>query len=137
MKKYRYILLAFYSLLLLTSKANGQGVANGQVFAQIVSGASISSNAITQFSINSANNGAELDLGKITINTSGTSLCDIMIEPATITKKDGDFLILSTNAITSHKDKTNNLTLDLSGDTILKGESGNYQGSYNVILAYN
>ena len=140
MKKYRYIFLAFYALLLLTSNASGQGVASGQAFAQIVGGASISSNTVTQISINSANNGTELDLGKIMIKTGAASLYDIIIEPATLTKKNGDFLILSANAVTSHQDKNNlnnNLTLDLTGNAILKGESGNYQGSYSVILAYN
>lgn len=142
MKQYIYILLSICSILLFNNQVSGQRVASGQAFAQIVDGTSITSNTVNALSVNSLDKSANIDLGKLTVKTGSSTSCEIVIKPATLTNSAGESLTLETSAIDflhhANNSSSTNRTLALTGNTTtIKGETGIYQGSYTIILAFN
>lgn len=142
MKTYKYYILAIASVLFFTISAKAQLSVVGHVVAEVIDGASLSSDAVTEFLINSVDNNQDLDLGKITINTGSSSSCDVMLKPATLTNREGESLTLDAAATNFSQLKenpySNNRTLALIGNTTTTKENrGTYQGSYTIVLAYN
>lgn len=142
MRNYIYILFAICSVLLFSPKASGQRLAIAQASAQIVEGTSISSNTVNSLSINTSDNSTNIDLGQLMIKAGSSSSCEIVIKPATLTNNSGASLTMETAAIDfqelANKASSNNRILALSGNTSkIKGETGTYQGSYTIVLAYN
>ncbi|MDD2584759.1 MAG: hypothetical protein PHE99_07465 [Bacteroidales bacterium] len=142
MKAYKYYILTLISVLLFAISAQAQLTVVGHVVAEVIDGASLSSDAVTELSINSADNTQNLDLGKITIKTGSSSACDIMLKPATLTNREGESIKLDAATTNFSKLKespySNNRTLGLTGNTTTtKNNRGTYQGSYTVVLAYN
>lgn len=142
MKTYKYYILTLISVLLFAISAQAQLTVVGHVVAEVIDGASLSSDAITEFSINSAESSQDLDLGKITIKTGSSSSCDIMLKTATLTNRVGESLTLDAAATNFFQLKENpygnNRTLALIGNTTTTKENrGTYQGSYTIVLAYN
>lgn len=138
---YKYILLAIFSVFVFSYSALGQVTVVGHIFAEVVEAASIYSDAITELSISSSDNSTELDLGKMTVNTGSNTSCDIVVKHANLTSKDGTTIALeakATNPTLKSNDSFNNRTIKLTGNTdSSKGQSGVYQGSYTIVLAYN
>lgn len=140
----KYSLLAICSILFFSPTANAQVSVIGHASAEVVEIASIHSDAITELSINTAspNINSDLDLGTITVKSSGSNSCDVMVIPATLINKSGASIKLEASANNLSKENStqlsNNRTLALTGNTTVpKGEAGLYQGSYTIVLAYN
>lgn len=140
MKAYKYYILTLISVLLFAISAQAQLTVVGHVVAEVIDGASLSSDAVTELSINSAESSQDLDLGKITIKTGSSSSCDIMLKTATLTNREGESLTLdaATNFFQLKENPcSNNRTLALIGNTTTTKENrGTYQGSYTIVLAY-
>jgi len=127
---------------MFTTNASAQLAVVGHVSAEVVDGASISSNAITELSLNSIDSSQEIDLGKITVKTGSSSSCDVILKPATLTNSTGESLTLEATAtntsLLKESPSSNNRTLALSANTNRTIENkGTYQGSYTIVLAYN
>lgn len=142
MVTYKYYIFAIVLAFMFTTNASAQLAVVGHVSAEVVDGASISSNAITELSLNSIDSSQEIDLGKITVKTGSSSSCDVILKPATLTNSTGESLTLEATATNSAQlnvgPSNNNRTLALWGNTNrAKGETGTYQGSYTIVLAYN
>lgn len=144
------ILATFFSWFLVGTPVNGQVVAVGHVFAEVVESVSVASAAITNFElvqnteISEINNASEtVNLGAITINSGKDVTCNVVLKSASLSDSAGNgFTIEPTvkNDLYASTTKPNgSQTIQLGGTTNRASNlaSGLYEGSYTVVFAYN
>lgn len=133
----------------------GQTSVTGRVFAEVVESVSVKSQAVTNFELSNspeldsdiyiedANNYTNVNLGEIKISSGSNVGLNLIISPTTLSNTSGD----NFNIIPAPTKPTNNgcvltngnQTIKLKGSATLNQmqASGNYQGTYSIILAYN
>ena len=135
--------------------ANGQVSVTARAFAEVVESVSVRSNAVTSFEISntpdlSSDMAAEgtfthnnVNLGEVKISSGSNVGCNLIITPAKVSNESGDNFnfnpIASNSSIGDSNLKNGNQTIALTGSATLKQaqSSGNYQGTYSIIVAYN
>lgn len=132
------------------TKVNGQAVAIGHVFAEVVESVSVASATISDFELAkstqdlSANLVSEtLNLGSIILNSGKDITCNVVLQSANLSDAQGNGFTIEPaiqNPLVASTVKSNGShTIQLGGTTIRTGDqaSGLYGGSYTVIFAYN
>lgn len=151
MKAGRVLMIAvFFILILGSTKVNGQTLAVGRVFAEVVESVSASSATISNFEIAkstetfSASVPTEtLNLGAITIHTGNNITCNIVLTPASLKDEEGNSFTIDPavkNEMLSAPVSSNGIqTIQLGATPAIPYDQaiGNYEGSYTVIFAYN
>ena len=141
----------FFLLFLGDEKANGQTIAVGRVFAEVVESVSAASSTITEFELAKPVGEAAgenftpgmLDLGAITINTGKNITCNIVLAPTTLSNEEGNSFTIDPavkSGILSASVASNGIqAIKLGATPKLENDqaSGVYEGSYTVIFAYN
>ncbi|HCT94872.1 MAG: hypothetical protein A2X19_10675 [Bacteroidetes bacterium GWE2_39_28] len=152
---YKISLMTIAISLLTTVCAIGQVSVTGRVFAEVVESVSVKSQAITSFEIlNSPDissqeyaegsiNHSDVNLGEIKISSGSNVGCNLIITPATVSNTLGENINISPAPAKSTSGESNltngNQTITLKASATLNQTqvSGNYQGTYSIILAYN
>lgn len=138
------------------STVTGQAVATGHVTAEVVYEVSAVSNTITTFSLKGNDVNADLSqsdqtslnqgnikLGAITINSGKGVVCDVIVHPAKLSDSKGNAFIIEPSidkfSPTDIPLTKSEHTLQISGKARLmnKQASGQYQGTYTIVLAFN
>ena len=135
MKTFRLILVAICAIFSLAPiKVNGQVSIIGHAIAEVVTISNISSDIITELSIDSVGIANDLIFGTIIIKAKNPTTCDIVVSP--------HMLVNQNNALNyppgNNTPYSNSRTLNLTGNaSIQQKRLGINQGSYNIVLAYN
>lgn len=156
----RTLLFITFTLVLICPfnhcKLFGQTVVTGHVFAEVVEKVSASSTAVTDFTLKSNEVDTVLsqsgeasldpksfDMGAIDVKSSKGVVCDVIIEPAKLSDTKGNGFTIEPaikNSDLSELLPTNGQrTIQLNGTARLLNQqaSGQYQGSYSIVLAFN
>ena len=144
------ILTALFTWVLGGTKVNGQVVAIGHVFAEVVESVSAASATITNFELAKATENIatnltteSLNLGTITINSGKDITCGIVLKSASLSNSEGNGFTIEPavkNDLFASVTKPNgSQTIQLGGTTNRANNlaSGLYEGSYTVVFAYN
>ena len=135
--------------------AIGQTSVTGRVFAEVVESVSVKSQVVTNFELSNspgldsdiyiegANNHSNVNLGEIKISSGSDVGLNLIISQATLSNTSGN----NFNINPAPTKPTNNGCVLTNGNQIIKlngsatlnqvQASGNYQGTYSIILAYN
>ncbi len=134
--------------LFLNISLNGQTTVTGRVFAEVVESVSAASMAVTEFNIStsvtsSPQSTSEIDLGQMKIGSGESVLYNIMTTPASVSSADGKKIKIDTivqNNISGTFSTEGNSVLNIKGIANIEQETqpaGIYQGTYNMVIAYN
>lgn len=140
----------FFTYISGGEKVNGQTVAVGRVFAEVVESVSVSSQTISNFELSKSTESLSaslpadtLNLGAITIHTGRNITCNIVLTPASLKDEEGNRLTIDTavkNEMLAAPVSANGIqTVQLGATPAISQDqaSGNYKGSYTIIFAYN
>lgn len=140
----------FLGFTLGGTKVNGQVVAIGHVFAEVVESVSAASATISNFELAKATNdisanltSEKLNLGTITLNSGKDITCNVVLKPAALSDSQGNgFTIepaVTNNLLAAAARANGSQTIQLGGTTNRTSSqaSGLYEGSYTVVFAYN
>ena len=149
------ILTAILSLTFSGSEVCGQTVAIGHVTAEVIESISATSNATTSFELAMIDEGGtqalkeaylnseKIDMGRITLHSANGITCNVVMKSAALSDSEGNGFTLdpsvSNNSYASAAKPNGSQTFQLNGRTNRTStqSSGNYQGSYTVVFAYN
>jgi len=138
-----------------TKVCSCQTVAIGHVSAEVIESVSAASNPISNFEIATLTakdtkameqtylTSGTLNLGMITINSGRDITCNVVLNSASLSDSAGNGFtvapVLKNAAFASVAQSNGSQTMELSGKTSMASNqpSGNYQGSYTVVFAYN
>lgn len=152
---FKIVIMTLAIGLLTTVCVNGQVSVTGRAFAEVIESVSVKSQAVTNFEISNtpglesdtytegANNHTNVNLGEIKISSGSNVGLNLIITSATMSNKSGDNFNINPAPAKSTSNESNltngNQTITLKGSTTLNQAqaSGNYQGTYSIILAYN
>jgi hypothetical protein len=129
------------------SYLSAQTVVIGHVSAEVVEAVSVSSNVITNLTIENIDSEQNaFDLGNITISSGSRSSCyNVVVKPATVASESGKTFTLTPKTCLNSTPQNrsdncpSNKTLAIKG-SISQMEACKtdiYKGSYTIILAYN
>ncbi|HEY3371330.1 MAG TPA: DUF4402 domain-containing protein [Prolixibacteraceae bacterium] len=140
----------FFGLTLGGTKVNGQTVAIGHVCAEVVESVSVASATISDFELATSTSNITaslasetLNLGSIVLNSGKDVTCNVVLQSATLSDAQGNgFTIepaVQNDMLASAAKSNGSQTIQLGGTTNLADNqaSGQYEGSYAVIFAYN
>lgn len=133
---YKSSALLFCILITLSIGAIGQVRVTGHMSAEVVESVSAKNNLNSEIRF-SANDTKAIDLGKITLNGSVNSLCDISVSQSIISNTQENYALDSKKDIISTSDQ--NSKTDISFSALLKDQLcyGDYNGRLTVIVSYN
>jgi hypothetical protein len=157
MKPILTLILAVILTLTLagTKVCSSQTVGIGHVSAEVIESVSAASKSISDFQFASnpvtdikameqnALTSETLNLGMLTINSGRDITCNVVVNPASLFDSAGNGFtvapVLKNGTIASVAPSNGSHTMELSGKTIrnINQPSGQYQGSYTVVFAYN
>ncbi len=134
-------------------KVSSQTVVTGRVFAEVVESVSASSMAVTDLNISLVNSSSsqtvnadtngDLNLGKISVNSGESVICNVIMSNARVSAPDGKEIVIETSLETDSSVKGiigGNSSYDLKGKAVIdntEGLSKSYMGTYKMIFAYN
>lgn len=144
------IIAVLFILTLGNTRVDGQTVAVGRVFAEVVESVSASSATVSNFELSKSSetiapiqSADTLNLGAITIHSGNNITCNIVLTPASLKNDEGNSFIMDTavkNERLSASVSANGIqTIQLGATPAISQDqaSGVYEGSYTVIFAYN
>lgn len=149
------ILSAFLTLTLAEPKVCGQTIAIGHVTAEVIESVSAASNAITNFELTTIaeSDAREMEqsyltsenvhLGAVTLNSGKNISCNVVVKSASLFDSAGHGFTLepsvtnNSDASAAKADGSQTIQLDGKANRSRSQESGNYEGSYTVVFAYN
>lgn len=148
MKNFILIILSTILLNVISlSSLFAQTACIGHISAEVVEAVSISSNMVTNITIEKDKDYGQnsLDLGKIVICDGKSSNCNVAVEAATIISESGKTFALTPKTCLMSSSNNNSYNDQLNKRILLKGaiseiepyKANMYKGSYTIILAYN
>ena len=123
--------------------SNGQTVAIGHVSAEVIESVSVSTQAATDLAIGAATGATSVDLGAMTVNSGSNYTVNVVVVPTTVSDAQGNSFTLDPAVSTADQGSVaqanGSQTIDLNGTANLASNqaSGQYQGSFTVVFAYN
>ena len=146
----------FLTCSLNLCKVFGQTVVTGRIFAEVVEKVSASSAAVTDLSLKKKDvnntlsqpgevnlNQGVIDLGAIEVRSGKGVVCDVIIEPAKLSDTKGNAFtidpVIQNSGLTELLPTDGHRTIQLNGTAPLLNQqaSGQYQGFYSIVLAFN
>ena len=142
MKNLLYIWAAVILTTLFSVKLQAQVTVTAHATVEVVAAASLAANTSNNISVDSKSDASSIQLGEMTIKSDGSASCEIIVKSTSLQNAKGSSFLLETTAsqtsANSASPNQNNRVINLSGNTnIPYGQSGSFQGSYTVVLAYN
>lgn len=142
MKNLFHIMSAVILTTLFSATLQAQVTVTAHATAEVVEAASLAANTSNNISVDSKSDASSIRLGEMTIKSGGSASCEIIVKSTSLQNASGSSFMLETtasqNSANSVSPNQNNRVINLSGNTnIPNGQSGSFQGSYTVVLAYN
>lgn len=145
------LIAVFFSLGLGGKKVIGQTVAIGHVCAEVVESVSAASATNSDFELSRSTlqttaeglTSETLNLGAITINSGKNIACNIVLTSASVTDNHGNTFVVDPavqdTSISTDLKSAGLQTVKLGANANIIGSqaSGQYEGSYTVVFAYN
>ncbi len=149
------IFAAVLTLTLAEPKVCSQTIAIGHVTAEVIESVSAASNAITSFELatiaesdarqleQSYLTSENVHLGAITLNSGKNISCNVVVKTASLFDSAGHGFTLEPSvnnnsyASAAKADGSQTIQLDGKANRSSSQASGNYEGSYTVVFAYN